>query len=560
MAGLASRIDGVVSGWVHSDVAGEAERERQTALFRALVVGSPALMAVAPLMLAGTVSPSAAFAAGIAAAGLPMLVAAALCVTGSRRAAALAGFLLAGAAIAGLVALSAPTAALSLLLAKTMLLAGGIGYGARAVRAGDGSSGEPAKVEETAGAVHDLFPGLVTLHDLNGNVLAVHGADAPAYLEWLVRPMGRGFFQQIHIGDRIAYLQSIDAIRRGEPRATVELRMHRASFERDGDQFVHLRMDLVAIRDEGGALQSILAQSRDVTTDAALRSEAAEKTAMAESANAAKTRFLAAVSHELRTPLNAIIGFSDVLAHEYFGTFTDERQREYVGLIRQSGGHLLSVVNTMLDMSRIEAGRYELVAEPFEVAGAVAACEAMLSLQAAQKGVTLTSRVGRNCGEVVADARAVQQILINLVANAVKFTEKGGVVTIDAGLRGDTLRLGVSDTGIGISAEELETLGKPFVQVQNTLTRRYEGTGLGLSLVKGLVALHGGSFEIVSTPGRGTVVTVELARDGSGIAAAQAPSAPVVEAVEFPPRLAATTAERKRRDTDGYDDAQARTA
>jgi cell cycle sensor histidine kinase DivJ len=212
----------------------------------------------------------------------------------------------------------------------------------------------------------------------------------------------------------------------------------------------------------------------------------------------------------------------------------------------------------MLDMSRIEAGRYELAPESFAVADAVAGCESMLSLEARQKGVTLTSRVGRVFGAVVADRRAVHQFLINLVANAVKFTEKGGVVTIDAAVGDGRLRLSVSDTGIGISAEELENLGQPFVQAQNTLTRRYEGTGLGLSLVKGLVALHGGTFAIRSTPGEGTVVTVELMRDGSGIAAAE--PAPKAAAVEFPPRLVATTAERKRRETDGYDDAQARTA
>jgi cell cycle sensor histidine kinase DivJ len=561
MASLASRIDGVVSGWVHSDIADEDERRRQTGLFRMLVLACPALMVLAPLFVAGDVSPAAALAAGIAASAVPMLLAAALCVTGSRRAVAAWG-LLAAAAAGGLIAISAVPLADAWTLARTAALAGALGFGAahllsaRTERAG---KTVPQAPEEAAGCLHDLFPGLVTLHDLSGNVLAVHGADAAAYREWLVRPMGRGFFQQIHVGDRIAFLQAIDAIRRGEPRSAVELRMHRASFEPGDDQFVHLHIDFTAIRDETGQPQSILGQSRDVTAEAALRRDAAEKTALAESANSAKTRFLAAVSHELRTPLNAIIGFSDVLAQEYFGRFTDERQREYVELIRQSGAHLLSVVNTMLDMSRIEAGRFELIAEPFDVAEAVAACESMLSLQARQKGVTLTSRVNRDCGELVADRRALNQILINLVANAVKFTEKGGVVTIDAGLAGDRLRFSVSDTGIGISPEELADLGRPFVQAQSTLARRYEGTGLGLSLVKGLVALHGGAFEIMSAPGEGTVVTVELARDGSGVRAA-GPQPPAACAVEFPPRLVATTAERKRRETDGYDDAQARTA
>ena len=189
----------------------------------------------------------------------------------------------------------------------------------------------------------------------------------------------------------------------------------------------------------------------------------------------------------MRTPLNAIIGFSDILAREYFGTFSDERQREYVGLIHQSGHHLLSLVNTMLDMSKIEAGRYELFAESFKIAEAVSNCEAMLGLQASEKGVTLTHRVARGVDELTADRRAVQQILINLVGNAIKFTDSGGVVSTDVELRGQTLRLVVCDTGIGMPASQIERIGEAFLQGQNSLSRNYEGTGLGLSLVKGLV-------------------------------------------------------------------------
>src|SRR5690606_20275520 len=139
-------------------------------------------------------------------------------------------------------------------------------------------------------------------------------------------------------------------------------------------------------------------------------------------------------------------------------------------------------------------------------------------LQAREKGVALTSRVPRALGEAVADQRAIQQILINLVGNAIKFTDRGGVVTIDAAREGRDLLLVVSDTGIGIPADKLDAIGQPFMQVQNEYTRKYEGTGLGLSLVKGLVALHGGSFTIRSQPGEGTVIAVRVPADGSGIA------------------------------------------
>ena len=161
----------------------------------------------------------------------------------------------------------------------------------------------------------------------------------------------------------------------------------------------------------------------------------------------------------------------------------------------------------------------------------------MLGLQAREKGVQLTSRITRGVGEVNADQRAIQQILINLVGNAIKFTDRGGLVTIDAEAADGMLKLIVSDTGIGIAEDRLATLGQPFVQIQNDYTRKYEGTGLGLSLVKGLVALHGGSFDLASRAGEGTVITVALSLDGSGIETVEQQLAVENTMVEFPPRL-----------------------
>lgn len=419
-------------------------------------------------------------------------------------------------------------------------------------------------------AAYDLFAGLVTVHDLRGNVLSVHGRDAAEHLTLMRDPAGRGFIEQIHVSDRITFLSAIDILRQGGDRATVDIRIERRTLPIEGEQFVYMSCELAPLRDDNGRLVAILAQSRDVSQEAGLRAEAAARTAEAVSANDAKTRFLAAVSHELRTPLNAILGFSDVLAGEYFGKLENDRQREYVGLIHKSGEHLLSVVNTMLDMSKIEAGRYELMPEPFGVAEAVSACEAMLSHQATEKGVKLASRITRGIGEINADQRAFQQILINLVGNAVKFTDQGGVVTIDAEADGGMLKLSVSDTGIGIAADKLALLGQPFVQIQNDYTRRYEGTGLGLSLVKGLVALHGGELSIRSREGEGTVIVVTLPRDGSGIACAEQEEARAPVTVEFPPRLkdcdVAPAAEGGRfegkslNEERGYGAAQAKTA
>jgi cell cycle sensor histidine kinase DivJ len=209
------------------------------------------------------------------------------------------------------------------------------------------------------------------------------------------------------------------------------------------------------------------------------------------------------------------------------------------------------------------------------VADVVNACEAMLGLQAREKGVQLTSRIMRNVAEVNADQRAIQQILINLVGNAIKFTDRGGLVTIDAEVVGTDLNLVVSDTGIGIAENKLAMLGQPFVQIQNDYTRRYEGTGLGLSLVKGLVALHGGRFDMRSRAGEGTVVTVTIALDGSGIRASDEQESVEQTMVEFPPRLKEHTREsthgrahpetsrtdaRELNGSAGHDGSQAKTA
>ncbi|SIR16461.1 two-component system, cell cycle sensor histidine kinase DivJ [Rhizobium sp. RU20A] len=391
-------------------------------------------------------------------------------------------------------------------------------------------------------SLFNAFPGLVTLHDSQGNVRAVHGRDRATTFGWMRDPLGRGFVDQIHISDRIGFLQAIDALRTGEPHRGLELRMERAGLDNDGAQFVHLRIDMSAISTADGALDAILVQSTDISDAVRLRQDVERHVEHVESCNEAKSRFLTAVSHELRTPLNAILGFSEILSGEYFGKLQNDRQREYVDLIHRSGAHLLSLVNSMLDMSKIEAGRYELVPEPFVVAEEIAACEAMLQLSARERGLTLTSRVTRHVNEICADRRAFKQILINLVGNAIKFTEAGGVVTVDADIDGDNLRLAVSDTGIGIRKDMLERLGQPFLQAHDGLSRNFEGTGLGLALVKGFVALHGGRFLVESELGQGTVITILLPLDGQGIAEVAAGKSVdnggnVRTTVEFPPRL-----------------------
>ncbi|TGQ22730.1 HAMP domain-containing sensor histidine kinase [Mesorhizobium sp. M00.F.Ca.ET.217.01.1.1] len=324
--------------------------------------------------------------------------------------------------------------------------------------------------------------------------------------------LGAGLFERVHLSDRVAYLTALADMREGAPKRRLDLRIR---LPRDGggsaDNFRPFRLELLRGAREQDIFTFVLRENDEV---AALREELATAREAAAAAEVAKGRFLAVVSHELRTPLNAIIGFSDMLLHEMFGAFRDPRQKEYVALVRESGQHLLSVVTSILDVSRIEAGAYATELEPFRFADAADMCRSMMRPLAEAKSIALGAQIAPDAGEINADRRAVQQILINLVSNALKFTPDGGSVVIGAKRVGSRLHFWVSDTGIGIAEEDMANLGKPFMQIQNGYTRRFEGTGLGLSLVKGLVALHEGTMSIESAPGEGTTVTISLPVNG----------------------------------------------
>lgn len=231
----------------------------------------------------------------------------------------------------------------------------------------------------------------------------------------------------------------------------------------------------------------------------------------AQEASAAKSQFLANVSHELRTPLNAIIGFSEILKLEIFGGLGSDRYREYVGDIHRSGEHLLSIINDLLDLSKIEAGKFELHLEVLDIRGLVEDCLRFVAELAERKSLTLSADISPLPRPFIADRRAVTQILTNLLSNAVKFTpEKGQIsIRVQGNLRGDTNIL-VTDTGIGMTEAEIGKCLEPFGQVDSWLARRYSGTGLGLPIVKALVDLHEGSFSIASNVGEGTTVSIRL--------------------------------------------------
>jgi len=229
----------------------------------------------------------------------------------------------------------------------------------------------------------------------------------------------------------------------------------------------------------------------------------------AEAANKAKSEFLANISHELRTPLNAIIGFSDIMTQEMFGPIGTDRYSDYCKDIYSSGTYLLNVINDILDMSKIEAGRMTIETEAVSAAAVAADASRIVTGAATEKNITVTADVG-DMLMVEADKRALKQILLNLLANAVKFTPDNGTVTLKARPRGDKLHFEVSDTGIGISERDIERLARPFVQVENQFTKTHQGSGLGLAIARSLVELHGGNLTIRSEVKKGTTVSFTL--------------------------------------------------
>ncbi len=230
----------------------------------------------------------------------------------------------------------------------------------------------------------------------------------------------------------------------------------------------------------------------------------------AEAANRAKSTFLANMSHELRTPLNAVIGFSDIMRDEIFGPLGHERYTEYATLIYDSGQLLLDLITDILDMAKIEAGKLELNFERVDLAEAIEDCVRLLRERAKKSNVQLVFDEDQEGLSVIADRRAVKQILLNLLSNALKFTPAGGHVEVEANFTGDRVSVTVRDDGIGIPAEHLPRLGRPFEQVCNDPMLAKGGTGLGLALVHALAGKHGGGVRIESQEGAGTAVTVDF--------------------------------------------------
>jgi two-component system, cell cycle sensor histidine kinase DivJ len=374
---------------------------------------------------------------------------------------------------------------------------------------------------------------VITRHGRDGAVLFA----SPAAEQLFGLPVGalhnHGLFDLVHVADRPGYLTALgDAAALGEGRS-VEFRVRRDSVDAAGRamaQYVWIEMRCRPLQQATTSTsqedrREVVAVLRDVSARKQQQQALEEARAEADRANVRKSRFLATMSHELRTPLNAIIGFSEMLMKEEVLALDHKRRNEYAALINDSGRHLLGVVNGILDMSKIETDNFEITAEPLALAQVITHCCELVALPASEAGVLLETSVNGDLPELIADRRALNQILLNLLSNAIRFSDRGGKVVVGARAEAAAVIFTVEDSGVGMSDEDLRRIGEPYFQARASYDRRHGGTGLGLSIVKGLVRLHGGELSIRSRIGEGTRVTVRLPLDCEQVQAASKASA-----------------------------------
>jgi cell cycle sensor histidine kinase DivJ len=403
-------------------------------------------------------------------------------------------------------------------VASATLYAAGLAFGAESLART--SVALLSREEERYRLLARNMSDVISRHRRNGAVQFISQAAEAMLGAPVAQLQGHGLFDRVHVADRPAYLTALSDAARGDVRS-VEFRLRRepTGSERSQIDFIWVEMRCRPLDQDQGrqnpssdatAELEVVAVMRDVT-DRKLSEQALDQArSAAEAADAAKTRFLATMSHELRTPLNAIIGFSEMIAQEQTLMLGAAQRKEYAELINASGQHLLSVVNGILDMSKMESGNFEIASEPFAPRASLMHCCNLLALKARENGVDLITDAPQDLPVMTGDPRAFKQIVLNLVANAVKFTERGGQVTVSASASDSQLTLRIGDTGVGIAPDDLKRIGAPFFQCGKTYQRRHEGTGLGLSIVKSLVALHLGELTVQSRLGEGTTVTVKL--------------------------------------------------
>ena len=364
-----------------------------------------------------------------------------------------------------------------------------------------------ADIQRRADAVLVHTTELVTRHDRYGATLSASHAARELFGLPPTDLIGTGLLERVHLRDRVPFLHALSETGTTGHDHTVAVRIRAQT--PGGPTWRRVDIACRCEQHADGDIE-IVAVTRDASELHELREELAAARETIESDQASRNRFLGTMGHELRTPLNAIIGFSEMLEQGLYGSLPHKQHEEHARLIRESGQHLLQIVNDLLDASRLEAGHYELDLSSFAPAEIGRSTVEMLEPMAKAGGVTLNVAIADDLPLLTADRRACRQMLINLVSNAIKFTPEGGRVRVSALRHGRFLKFRVQDTGIGIPADALATLGTPFHQVHQGHARQYEGCGLGLSVVRGLVDLHDGTFHVASREGQGTTVSVTL--------------------------------------------------
>ena len=359
-------------------------------------------------------------------------------------------------------------------------------------------SGEAQRLADRAarGSLERMLtqqPHLLVTLDGGGRVHSAFGYSPPGLAENVL--LQDGLFPAAVAADRAALIEALQAaLKEGQGRT---------AFRPAADPERHIALSL--LRSDDGRLVGVM---QDVTAQTVREASLEAAKVQAEALNTGKSRFLANMSHELRTPLNTIMGFSDMMRSRMFGPLP-AKYAEYAELIHESGRHLLDLINDVLDMSKIEADRFQLQIETIDAREPVSAALRLMRVQADDAGVMLRAVLPPGVLLVDADSRALKQILLNLVSNALKFTPRGGQVTVSLGAQAEALELVVADTGMGIAAEDLKQLGQPFQQAGDAV-HRAKGSGLGLSLVRAFAELHGGQMIIESALGEGTSVTIHI--------------------------------------------------
>jgi cell cycle sensor histidine kinase DivJ len=457
------------SSLVHESVRGNAPAAARQKAFIALHVLSGLLaLCVFPiyLVIAGKPSPLSAVAF------LWLLSPIAIAMFLSRTGRFVAAYVLSAANFAGLVtycawltgglgswliigAMSAVTCAMTLLV---------VAQSARK----RSESAVPARQDRYRPLV-DSVGDMITRHDEKGRVIFASLAAKQLVGEPAQKILGDGLFERVHVADRPAYLTALSQCHANNETMAVEFRVRRAGASGRA-RYIWAEMRCRPMHGDDRTLDrsSVVAVTRDISDRKAQEAELVRTRDDAENASRMKTQFLANMSHELRTPLTAIMGFSEILNRELFGTLGEERYRDYAHLIHESGEHLLNVVNDILDMSKIETGKFKIVKEPLDVASLATSCCDLMRHIAEQKSVMLTVDVMQDIPPLSADKRACKQMLINVISNAIKFTDAGGHVRVSARALSGAVEFVVADDGIGIAAADLPKLGNPFVQANHS--------------------------------------------------------------------------------------------